>query len=178
MVIVGARPITPMRPRNYTPESGGCLMSRFLTRCFAIILLATTIQGADDAKSTVAKLNEAWLTAHKAADFDRLAMLYADDAVLMPAFSEPVRGREAIRNFFAEDFKYVPKRSITLKSLRVETSDSVLVDSGDYRYEGVNTEERPVEITGNYITVFKKIDNKWQTAIDIWNARMPEKEKK
>ncbi len=89
-------------------------------------------QGADDAKSTVAKLNEACLAAHKAADLNRLAALYAEDAVLMPAGREPLQGREAIRNLFAEDFKYVPKRSITLKSLRVEASGNVLVDSGEY----------------------------------------------
>src|SRR5947209_4817832 len=87
-------------------------MSRFLASCFAIIFLSMMVHGADDAKSTVAKMNEAWLAAHKAADFDGLAALYTEDAVLMPDGREPVRGREAIRNFFSEDFKYVPKRSI------------------------------------------------------------------
>ncbi len=106
-------------------------MSRFLASCFAIIVLATMVHGADDAKSTVAKLDEAWLDAYKTADFDRLAALYAEDAVLMPTFSEPVQGRKAIREFFADDFKYVPKRSIALKSLRVEASGILLIDSGD-----------------------------------------------
>ena len=153
-------------------------MSRFLASCFAIIVLGTMVQGTDDAKSTVAKLNEACLAAHKAADFNRLAALYAEDAVLMPAGREPLQGREAIRNLFAEDFKYVPKRSITLKSLRVEASGNVLVDSGEYRYDGVNAEGKSVQITGNYTTVFKKTDGNWYTAIDIWNVRTPEEEKK
>jgi uncharacterized protein (TIGR02246 family) len=149
-------------------------MSRFLAGCFVIIVLSTMVHGADDAKSTVAKMNEAWLAAHKAADFDRLAALYTEDAVLMPAGREPVQGREAIRNFFAEDFKYVPKRSITLKSLRLEASGSVLVDSGEYRYDGIDTEGKPLHITGNYNTVMKKTNGKWHTAIDIWNLRTPE----
>jgi hypothetical protein len=38
-------------------------MSRFLADCFVIIVLSTMVHGADDAKSTVAKLNEAWLSA-------------------------------------------------------------------------------------------------------------------
>jgi len=132
------------------------------------------VHGADDAKSTVAKMNEAWLAAYKAADFDRLAALYTEDAVLMSAGRESVQGREAIRNFFAEDFKYFPKRSMTVKSLRVEASDSVLVDSGEYRYDGIDTEGKPLHITGNYNTVFKKTDGKWHTAIEIWNVRTPE----
>ncbi len=153
-------------------------MSRFLASCFAIIVLATMVHGADDAKSTVAKLDEAWLDAYKTADFDRLAALYAEDAVLMPTFSEPVQGRKAIREFFADDFKYVPKRSIALKSLRVEASGILLIDSGEYTFDGVNTEGKPIQIVGNYITVFKNVDGKWHTAIEIWNVRTREEEKK
>src|SRR5260370_40358937 len=95
-------------------QSAGVPMSRFLASCFAFVAFATMLQAADDAKSTVAKLNETWLSAYKAADFDRLAALYAEDAVLMPTFSEPVLGRKAIRNFFAESVKDVPKRSMAL----------------------------------------------------------------
>jgi len=132
------------------------------------------VHGADDAKSTVAKLNEAWLSAYKAADFDGLAALYADDAVVMPSGREPLQGRKAIRNFFAEDFKYVPEHTMTSKSFRVEASGTLLVDSGEYRYDGINTEGKPVHITGNYTTVFKKTDGNWYTAIEIWNVRTPE----
>jgi len=153
-------------------------MSRFLASCFAMIVLATMVHGADDAKSTVAKLDEAWLDAYKTADFDRLAALYAEDAVLMPTFSESVQGRKAIREFFADDFKYVPKRSIALKSLRVEASGILLIDSGEYTFDGVNTEGKPIQIVGNYITVFKNVDGKWHTAIEIWNVRTREEEKK
>ena len=153
-------------------------MGRFLASWFVIIVLATIVRGADDAKSTVAKLDEAWLDAYKAADFDRLAALYAEDAVLMPTFSEPVQGREAIRNFFVESMRDVPKRSMALKSLRVEASSNLLMDSGEYTFDGVSTEGKPVHIVGNYITVFKKVDGKWRTAIDIWNVRTRDEEKK
>ena len=66
------------------------------------------VHGADDAKSIVAKSDQSWLDAYKAADFDRLTIFYTQDAVVMPIFSEPVQGREAIRNFFAEKIKDVP----------------------------------------------------------------------
>ena len=149
-------------------------MSRFLASCLALVAFATMVQGADDAKSIVAKLDKAWLDAHKAADFDRLAELYAENALVMAPGREPLRGREAIRNLFAEDFKYVPKRSITLKSLQVDVSGILLMDSGEYTFDGVNTEGKPLHIVGNYITVFKNTDGKWHTAIEIWNVRTPE----
>jgi len=153
-------------------------MTRFLARSFAIIVLSTMVySAADDAKSTVAKINEAWLASYKAADFDGLAALYTEDAVVMSPGREPLRGREAIRNFFAEDFKDFPKRSITLKSLRVEASGTLLVDSGEYRYDGVNTKGTALHIRGDYTTVMKKTDGKWHTAIEVWNVRTPEESK-
>jgi ketosteroid isomerase-like protein len=77
-------------------------MSRLLASCFAMVLLSVMVQSADDAKSTVTKLNEGWLAAHKAADFERLAARYTEDAVVMSPEGEPVQGREAIRNFFGK----------------------------------------------------------------------------
>src|SRR5260370_30679896 len=73
-------------------------MGRCLGACYGINVLSTMVHGADDAKSTVAKMNEAWQAAYKAADFDRLSALYAEDAVLMPDGREPVQGRRAVRN--------------------------------------------------------------------------------
>ena len=148
-------------------------MNRFLPICVTIVV-ATMVLSADDTRSTVAKLNEAWLVAYKAADFDSMVAQYTDDAVVMAAGREPIHGREAIRNFFAEDFKYVPKHSMATKSLRVEASGTLLVDSGDYKYDGINIEGKSVHIIGNYTTIFKKTDGKWHAAIEIWNVRTPE----
>src|SRR5262249_23287977 len=105
-------------------------MKPFLPICVTI-LVATMVLFVAYAKSTVAKLNEAWLVAYKAADFDSMVAQYTDDAVVMAAGREPIHGHEAIRNFFAEDFKYVPKHSMATKSLRVEASGTLLVDSGE-----------------------------------------------
>ena len=150
-------------------------MNRFLPICVTVVV-ATMVLAADDAKSTVEMMNQAWLAAHAAADFDRLAAVYAEDAILMPAGREPIHGREAIKKFFAEDFKYVPKRSMKLESLRVEGAGDVLVDSGEYTFDGIGTEGKSLHITGNYNTVMKKTEGKWHTAIEIWNVRTPKKQ--
>jgi uncharacterized protein (TIGR02246 family) len=152
-------------------------VSRFLASWFAMFVLVAMVHAADDAKSTVAKLDEAWLDAYKAADFDRMVALYANDALVMAPAHQPLHGRKAIREFFADDFKYVPKRSMALKSLRVEASGTLLMDSGEYTFDGVNTEGKSLHIVGNYITVFKNIDGQWHTAIEIWNLRTQEEEK-
>jgi uncharacterized protein (TIGR02246 family) len=153
-------------------------MNRFFASWFTIIVLAMTVHGADDAKATVSKLDKTWLDAYKAADFGPLAALYADDALVMAPGRQPMQGREAIRNFFEESVKGVPKRSMALKSLRVEVSGTLLMDSGEYTFEGVDTEGKPVHTVGNYITVFKKVNGTWRTAIEIWNVRTQEEEKK
>jgi uncharacterized protein (TIGR02246 family) len=146
-------------------------MTRFLaTVCLITICFAEMGAGHSDARATIAKLKEAWLAAYKAADFGRLAGLYTEDAVVMPEGREPLQGRAAIREFFAEDFRYIPKRSITFTSLRVEGSSNLLVDSGEYRYVGTDIDGKAVHITGNYITVFRKIGGTWQTAVEVWNV--------
>jgi hypothetical protein len=61
----------------------------------------------------------------------------------MPSFGEPVQGREAIRNFFVESVKDVSKRIMVLNSFRVEGSKTLLMDSGEYTFDGVNTEGSP-----------------------------------
>ena len=48
--------------------------------------------------------------------------------------SKPRFEYTAIREFFADDFKYLPKRSIALKPLRVEASGILLIDSGEYTF--------------------------------------------
>jgi uncharacterized protein (TIGR02246 family) len=149
-------------------------MSRLVASCLATIVLSTVLLSADDVKSTVARLNEAWQSAYKAADSNRLASLYAEDALVMAPGGEPLQGRKAIQNFFAYDFKDFPKHSLTTKSLRVEACGTLLVDSGEYKYDGISTEGKPVHIMGNYITTFKKTDGNWHTAIEIWNVRPPE----
>lgn len=47
---------------------------------------------------------EAWVAAFNAADPDRLAALYAPDAVNHQVVAEPVEGRTAIRATFAREF--------------------------------------------------------------------------
>jgi hypothetical protein len=63
-------------------------MNRFLPICLTIVVV-TTVLSADDAKSTVAKLNKAWLDAYKAAD------LYHSLYVPIPIFRH--RGQHARR---------------------------------------------------------------------------------
>jgi len=45
-----------------------------------------------------------WIAAFNAADADALAALYHDDAISHQVALEPVQGREAIRQRFAEEF--------------------------------------------------------------------------
>jgi len=156
---------------------GRWLMSRLLANCLAVFVVSAIAVAADDAKSIVATMNQSWLAAYAAADFERLAAAYTEDGILMPTGPEPICGREAVKKFFAEDFKYVPKRSMKVKSLRVEGAGEVLVDSGEYTFDGIDTEGKSLHITGNYNTVMKKTEGKWHTAVEIWNVRTPEESK-
>jgi limonene-1,2-epoxide hydrolase len=47
---------------------------------------------------------EKWIAAFNAVDIDTLATLYAEDAINHQVANEPVAGRQAIRQMFADEF--------------------------------------------------------------------------
>jgi ketosteroid isomerase-like protein len=133
--------------------------------------LSTTNPAADDAKMIIGKRNALWLAAYNSDDLDSLANLYAEDALFMAAGSATQCRPRAVRKFYSESWKFFPKHSITLTSVRVELAGDVLLDSGDYRFDGVQSNGTPDHEQGSYITVFKKRGGEWRIIMDIWNLQ-------
>lgn len=144
-------------------------MRRWLAACFVFIALSTPLLSADN---PAANINKSWLDAYSAADFDRLATLYTDNALLMADGREPREGREAIKKFFADEFKHVPERSVTLRPSRIESSGDLVVESGEYKYDGVDAHGKALHIIGNYSAVLQNV-GEWRIALQIWNTRAP-----
>ena|SRR5688500_20380364 len=53
---------------------------------------------------TPREILEKWLHAFNAADIDTLSNLYSEDAINHQVANEPIQGREAIRQMFADGF--------------------------------------------------------------------------
>lgn len=84
----------------------GYTMSKFILFCIALltslgITLACTASWAAEPQADVKAAYTAWDAAFKKADAKAIAAFYADDALLLPANHEVIRGPAAVETFFA-----------------------------------------------------------------------------
>src|SRR5688572_27985937 len=97
---------------------------------FTLVLASTLARPADPGdltaadRAAIAAAEEAWTTAANAGDFDALAKVYDEDAILLPPNAEPIRGRAGIAAYFRG---FPPFEEMRLEQLE-------LVGRGDLAY--------------------------------------------
>jgi uncharacterized protein (TIGR02246 family) len=104
-------------------------------------------------------------------DFDAVAALYAEDAVLLPPQEPAVHGRAAIRTWTAA----VPR--VTRIVLQVDDLDGradLAYMRGSFAMT-LEAEGAPaVSVAGKYVEILKKqADGAWRFAVDIFNSDAP-----
>jgi ketosteroid isomerase-like protein len=124
-------------------------------------------------ETAIRAVNPEWFIAHQAGDADRLAGLYAEDAVLNAPGAPPVRGRTAIREAFAAEVAAM--QAAGLKNNQGPSPEFGV--SGDLGWEWnsftVTDQAGATVDTGKYVTVYARRDGKWLIVRDIWNSDMP-----
>ena len=104
-------------------------------------------------------------------DFDAVAALYAEDAVLLPPNEPAVHGRAAIRRWTAA----VPR--VTRIVLQVDDVDGradVAYMRGTFAMTLEPEGAPPVSVAGKYVEILKKQpDGAWRFAVDIFNSDTP-----
>src|SRR6059036_4104488 len=93
-----------MRPQRYLP---------------LVLLAAVACQPADtsaSAKSAIDAANAQWPRLTSTGHADSIAELYAADAVIMPPNMATMKGKEAIRAFFATMNSMDPHPTLTLRA--------------------------------------------------------------
>jgi uncharacterized protein (TIGR02246 family) len=104
-----------------------------------------------------------YVDASNQGDADALASLYADDAMLLPPDHEPVRGRDAIGDFWRQGTD--EGLEVTTLAVEVEGDLGYLVG----RYHLPATGEEPAD-SGKYVMCLKRQRNgAWKLTADIWN---------
>jgi uncharacterized protein (TIGR02246 family) len=106
-----------------------------------------------------------------ARDIQKLASLYADDAVWMPQNSPLIKGRAAIEAAVKERYKgpgvlkFTGTTSVTSGTLAFVAATytvTVPVDGG-----------AAASLTAKSLTIFKRVGNDWKIAYDMQNADQP-----
>lgn len=122
-------------------------------------------------ETAIREISKNWLDLDKKRDFDAMAGLFAEDAVLYRGNREPVKGQEAISKYFTEQGKKNPKEVNDWTTDRVDIAESgdLAVEYGHFSSENSGASGNETD-KGNYITVFRKEDGKWKIVADMANS--------
>lgn len=137
-------------------------------RLWALVFLLLNLGAAAQIRSTakpkvedqqkfaaeMEKLRDTWVQEFNAGHADKVAALYAPDAVLM-RFDGSVHGRDSILAEFQRSISS-GTRGYSVNSLHSEHSGDLGYDTGAYN---VTLRDRVVE--GNYLVVVKNINGQW-----------------
>lgn len=120
--------------------------------------VATTQEAArlEDFAAAIKNLREIWVREFNAGHADRVAALYAEEAVLMRK-SGSVHNRISIQAELERSIVTARGHNYTVNSLEAE-------HRGDLGYDtGIYNEDFPHHLAeGNYIMVVRKIDGEWK----------------
>lgn len=104
-------------------------------------------------------------------DLEAVVALYAEDAVLLPANSPEVKGRDAIRKYYAADMAGLkPGESGIIVESTQGVSGNLGWSSGRVKD---TTAKRATKSTGKFLSVSRKVNGKWLYIRDTWNDDGP-----
>jgi uncharacterized protein (TIGR02246 family) len=115
---------------------------------------------------------DAWMTAVAKKDLDKIASIYASDAVYMPPGQPRHVGKEAVVAAWRTYFTRPDFNALYTPSLTVSASLDIAYDVGSYVVT-LTREGEPVEIRGKYVVIWKLEKDDWVVAVDIDNPDHP-----
>lgn len=111
-------------------------------------------------------LNAAWAEAFATGDGDRVAALYAEDAVVLPSGAPPLRGREEIARFWQGFMDSGAARVQLTTDEAMPAGASTIPERGHlavFDANGATVGE------GKYVVVWTLHGDRWLLTWDIWN---------
>jgi uncharacterized protein (TIGR02246 family) len=132
----------------------------------AILLTLAAASAAAQTKPMIQELNDQWGAAFNKGDSHALAELYAEDAYVLPAGAEMVHGRQAIQGFWDNAMKQLGDGRLTTVDVQPLGPDAAR-EIGTFSFKTKGSQ--PQEVNGKYVVVWRKINDQWKLAADIWN---------
>jgi uncharacterized protein (TIGR02246 family) len=130
----------------------------------SLVLVAGSAFAQD--KATIQALNDRFTAAFNRADPAAMAAMYTEDAYVLPAGADMVKGRGAIEAFWRGAIQQLGDAKLT-------TVDVLPLGSGAAREIGTFSFKTkgpsPQEVVGKYVVVWHNVDGQWKLATDIWN---------
>ena len=146
----------------------------------ALAFLALSVSGcrstccADFAEGDQGKLEtaaRAFEAGCNSKNWDAVAALYAEDAVLMPPNMPDVQGRQAIRDFFAG---FVPVSDMRLDCKEIQGCGDMAYVAGTYSMMVHPPGGAAVKESGSFLEVHRRqADGSWPIVRDMFHSNTP-----
>lgn len=129
------------------------------------------------AKQAIDAANAQWARLTSTGHADSLAEFYASDAVVMPPNMATLKGKDAIKAFFARLNTADPKPTLTLRAEAVHGAGGMAMERGRWNWTypaGAKLPPgMPAADSGKYIVHWMLENGKWVMVDDIWNSDTP-----
>jgi uncharacterized protein (TIGR02246 family) len=138
---------------------------------FAIGLCQTTWAGPED---EVHARFEEWIKTYNTNDADRLSQLYDQNARLLATggSEKPIDGRDAIRAYFAPNFKRGPQSIVFDHDDTTNVFSDVGIETGYYHFNVNDAEGKSVSLPSRYTFIFAKKNGTW-VIVHHHSSRVP-----
>jgi ketosteroid isomerase-like protein len=138
----------------------------------AIVSLAQTAASQAKDERAIRAANEAWQRWVAARNVDSIVALHTPEAVLMSSNAPLAKGSAAIRSAWSEIVK-TPGIKLHWIPVRIEiASPTVATEYGSYT-QSYDTPGGKGRETGNYVTVWHRVNGKWRVALNAPVSTIP-----
>ena len=133
---------------------------------------ASANDAAEADRAAVLATTQAWIAAFNTRDAERIAALYAPDAVFWGTVSKTIRTTpEAVVEYFRDSAKRRPKLRMELVESHVRVLGDIAINSGGYRSTDP-TADGDVVTPLRFTFVYRREAGRW-AIIDHHSSRMP-----
>jgi uncharacterized protein (TIGR02246 family) len=134
---------------------------------YALAFCVLAVPALAQDKASIEKLNDAFTAAFAKGDAAALAAMYTEDASLLPAGAEMVKGRPGIQGFWGEAVKGLASAKLTTLEV-LPLGPEYAEEIGTYALQ--TRAQPPQTMTGKYVVIWRKVGGDWKLATDIWNS--------
>jgi ketosteroid isomerase-like protein len=144
-------------------------LRRLLLVAPVVLTAGASLAWADDLRSAMEAANAEWLAAYNSMNAAAFPAMYAKDAVLMPPGAQPVKGAEAIGQFWAERIKPGNRKNHTFEIVSIEQDGKIAYQTSRWTVELVSDKGEVKKVAGNSVRIYEKPNDRWLIKVHIFN---------
>ena len=138
----------------------------------AVLVMLTLVGSArsEDLRAVMEADNARWLTAYNTNTPASFPAMYTEDAVVLPPGSQPVKGRQAIGQFWEDRLKPGNRKDHTFEIVSLQQDGQYAYQVARWTLNIISKTGEPMKVSGSTVRIFEhQPDGAWLTKVHIFN---------